>query len=196
MAMSVSRVEATRPEVLTTAATNLGGKVARLNSTIDAQRNTLPDLQRSWQGAAAQAALSRAERDLAKQTDFRDRLAQTQQILQTGGTHLAQARSAILGIVNSLRRQGWQVADDGVATPPPTLPTVLKGTAAAWTAAVQRLLTVFGDIDKQTAGSLPAFGPESTDGPLFAGGDMTEEKKPRGGRCRGLGSGAERRADT
>lgn len=175
MAVSVSLVEATRPEELTTAATNLGGKVAQLNSTIDAQRNAVRDLQSGWEGAASEAALARAERDLAKQTGFRDRLARAQQVLQTGGTHLAQARSALLGIVNTLRGQGWQVADDGVATPPPTLPPVLKGTATAWTAAVQRLLTTFGEIDKQTAGSLPTFGPLSTDGPLFAGGDKKED---------------------
>jgi uncharacterized protein YukE len=178
MSVSVSLVEATRPEELTTAARNLGGKVAQLNSIIDAQRNALRDLQGGWEGEASQAALARAERDLAMQTGFRDRLAQAQQILQTGGTHLAQARSALLGIVSTLRGQGWQVSDNGIATPPPALPQVLKGTATAWTAIVQRLLTTFGEIDKQTAGSLPNFGPLSTDGPLFAGGDKKEERKP------------------
>jgi uncharacterized protein YukE len=159
MAVSVSLVETTQPEALTTAATSLGGKVEQLTSTIDAQRSALRDLQRSWQGEAAKAALARAERDLAKQTGFRDRLARAQQVLQTGGTHLAQARSALLGIVNSLRGQGWQVSDSGIATPPSTLPPVLKGTTPAWTAIVQRLLTTFGEIDAQTAGSLPTFGP-------------------------------------
>jgi WXG100 family type VII secretion target len=175
MAVSVSLVETTRPEELTTAATNLSGKVAQLNSTIDTQRNALRDLQGGWEGEASQAALARAERDLAKQTGFRDRLAQAQQILQTGGTHLAQTRSALLGIVNTLRGQGWQVSDNGVATPPATLPQVLKGTATAWTAIVQRLLTTFGEIDKQTAGSLPKFSPLSVDEPLFVGGDKKQD---------------------
>ena len=174
MANSVSLVETTHPEALTTAATKLGGKVAQLNSTIDVQRNALRDLHSSWQGAAAEAALSSAERDLAKQTGFRDRLAQAQRVLQTGGTHLAQARLALMGIVTSLRGQGWQVSDSGIATPPPTLPPVLKGTAAAWTAIVQRLLTTFGHIDAQTAGNLPKFSPLSTDRPLFVGGDKKQ----------------------
>ena len=177
MAVSVSLVETTQPEALTTAATQLGGRVAQLNSTIDAQRNALRDLQGGWQGSAADAARSRGERDLAKQTGFRDRLAQAQQVLQTGGTHLAQARSALLGIVNSLRGQGWQVSDNGVATPPSTLPPVLKGTAAAWTAIVQKLLTTFGQIDAQTAGNLPKFGPLSTDEPLSTG-DKKEGEGP------------------
>jgi hypothetical protein len=98
-------------------------------------------------------------------------------VLQTGGTHLAQARSAILGIVNSLRKQGWQVSDTGVATPPPTLPAVLRGTATAWTAIVQKLLNTFGEIDNQTAGSLPEFSPVSTHGALFARGDK-DDKTP------------------
>jgi uncharacterized protein YukE len=178
MSVSVSVVEATNPEALTTSATNLGGKVAQLNSTIEAQRNAVRDLKGGWQGTAADAALARAERDLAKQTGFRDRLQQAQRALQTGGTYLGQAKGALVGIVNTLRAQGWQVSDDGVATPPPTLPPVLKNTAQAWTAAVQRLLTLFGEIDKQTAGSLPKFSPLSTDEPQFVGGDKKEDKKP------------------
>ena len=169
MAVSVSLVETTRPEALTTAATQLGGKVAQLNSTIDAQRNALRDLQGGWQGTAADAALAKGQRDLAKQTGLRDRLTQAQQVLQAGGTHLSQARAAILGIVNSLRGQGWQVSDSGVATPPSNLPPVFKSTAAAWTAIVQRLLTTFGQIDAQTAGNLPKFSPLSTDEPLSTG---------------------------
>ena len=57
MTVSVSLVETTRPEALTTAATQIGGKVAQLNSTIDAQRSALRDLQGGWQGTAADAAL-------------------------------------------------------------------------------------------------------------------------------------------
>jgi uncharacterized protein YukE len=163
MSVSVSVVEATRPEALTTAAGSLVGKVAQLDSTIEAQREAIRDLKSGWQGAAADAAVSSAERDLAKQAGLRNRLAQAQQVLQTGGTHLVQARSAILGTVNALRGQGWQVSDNGVATPPPTLPAVLQGTAAGWTTIVQKLLTTFGEIDTEMAGSLPAFGPVSTE---------------------------------
>ena len=145
--------------------------MVQLNSTIDAQRNALSELQSSWQGTASEAAATRAERNLKRQTHFRDQLEQTTKTLQTGGTHLSQARSALLGVVSSLRSLGWQVSDDGVSTPPPTLPTALKSTAPAWTAIVQRLLTTFDDIDKQMAGNFPKFSPLSTDGdgPLFAG---------------------------
>lgn len=163
MSVSVSSVDAARPEALTTAAAHLGPKITELNSTIDAQRNALVDLQNGWQGIAANAALARAERDLAKQTDLRDRLILAQQVLQTGGSHLTQVRSAILQVVTSLRAQGWQVSDDGVATPPPTLPAPLKGTAAAWTAIIQKLLTIFDQVDSQTAAGMPSFSPLSTD---------------------------------
>lgn len=179
MAVSVSVVEATQPEALTTAASSLSGKVAQLNSTIDAQRGALRDLQGGWQGTAADAALSGAERDLAKQTGFRDRLQQAQRALQTGGTYLGQAKGALVGIVHTLRSQGWQVSDDGVATPPPTLPPVLKSTAQAWTAIVQKLLTTFGQIDAQTAGNLPKFSPLSTDEPLSPDGELPSENDRR-----------------
>jgi uncharacterized protein YukE len=163
MAVTVSLVEATRPEEWTNAATNIGDKVAQLNSTIDAQRNALRDLKGGWQGQASDAASKRAEHNISQQTRFRARLEQAQKVLQTGGTYLGQARSAILGVVNTLRGQGWQVSDDGVATPPPTLPPALKSTASGWTAIVQKLLSIFGDIDKQTAGSLPKYGGEADD---------------------------------
>jgi uncharacterized protein YukE len=61
---------------LVTAASNLGGNVTQLNSTIDAQRNALRELAGSWQGKALEAALTRAERDLSKQTELRDQLEQ------------------------------------------------------------------------------------------------------------------------
>lgn len=163
MSVSVSSVEAARPEALTTAAGGLGAKITQLNTTIDAQRKALGDLKNGWQGVAAVAALARAGIDLSRQIVLRDRLMITQQVLQTGGSHLAQVRSAVLQIVGSLRAKGWQVSDDGVATPPPNLPEPLKGTAAAWTAIIQRLLTIFDQVDSQTAAGLPDFGPLSTD---------------------------------
>jgi uncharacterized protein YukE len=183
MSVSVSVVEATNPEALTGAAVSLGDKVAQVDSTLEAQREAIRDLKGGWQGTAADAALARAERDLAKQTGFRDRLQQAQRALQTGGTYLGQAKGALVGIVNTLRAQGWQVSDDGVATPPPTLPPVLKNTAQAWTAAVQRLLTLFGEIDKQTAGSLPKFSPLSTDGPVLVDGDKRREDEEQAKRA-------------
>jgi uncharacterized protein YukE len=64
MPVTVSQVESSRPEELVTAASNLGGKVTQLDSTIDDQRNARRELQRSWQGQASEAALTRAQRDL------------------------------------------------------------------------------------------------------------------------------------
>ena len=108
MSVSVSSVEAARPEALTTAAGGLGAKITQLNATIDAQRKALGDLHNGWQGVAANAALARAGIDLSRQIALRDRLMITQQVLQTGGSHLAQVRSAVLQIVGSLRAKGWR----------------------------------------------------------------------------------------
>jgi hypothetical protein len=82
--------------------------------------------------------------------------------------------------VDSLRSQGWQVSDDGVATPPPELPPALKGTAPAWTSIVQRLLTTFDDIDRQTAGNFPKFGENADyDKMLGFGPDKPESEVDR-----------------
>ena len=45
---------------------------------------------------------------------------------------------------------------------------------------MQKLLTTFGEIDKQTARSLPKFSPLLTDGPLLARNDNKDEKTPEG----------------
>jgi hypothetical protein len=51
----------------------------------------------------------------------------------------------------------------------------LKGTAQGWTAVIQRLLTTFDDIDKQTAGNFPKFsGDADEDGILTV---VDDEKK-------------------
>jgi hypothetical protein len=155
LSVTVSTVQASRPEQLVAAAVDLGGRISALDAVMAAQRQALADLRASWQGQAAAAAVARAEQDLNRQEDLRARLSALRQALQSGGTQLSFTRSGLLSVVEMLRRTGWQVADDGTATPPP-FPPILRLVAPAWTAIIQRLLALFGDIDAQTAATITA----------------------------------------
>jgi uncharacterized protein YukE len=182
--VSLAVVEGSRPEALVAAAGQLGTRIIKLDQIIMAERNAVRELQRSWQGRASDAAMARAAKNLSQQSRLQEQLGQAQTVLQTGGTQLSQTRSALLGIVSALRNQGWQVSDNGVATPPPTLPEALRSTATAWTAIVQRLLKIFGDIDQQTAGRFPTFNggsDDKQDGAEFAvggGGSWGDDDPP------------------
>ena len=159
MSVSVSSVEAARPEALTTAA---GGPrrqdhaaehhdrrpASKRSATCKTAGRAWPPT-RHWRGPRStcpdRSSCGSADDHPAGPADRRF------------APHSGQVGA--LGNRGSLRAKGWQVSDDGVATPPPNLPEPLKGTAAAWTAIIQRLLTIFDEVDSQTAAGLPDFGP-------------------------------------
>ena len=155
MSVTVSTVQASRPEQLVASAAELGTKISTLDATIAAQRQALAHMRASWQGRAASAAISKAEQNLNRQEELRARLSALRQALQSGGTQMASTRTALLSVVEMLRAVGWQVADDGTATAPP-LPPILRLLAPGWTAIIQKLLAVFAEIDAQTAAAIAA----------------------------------------
>ncbi len=155
MSVTVSMVQASRPGQLVASAAELGTKITALDTVLAAQRHALAGLRGSWRGQAAEAAIVRAERNLDRQEELRARLAALQQALRSGGARLGFTRTGLLSIVESLRATGWRVGEDGTATPPP-VPAILRLLAPAWTALIQKLLALFGEIDAQTAAAIAA----------------------------------------
>jgi hypothetical protein len=155
LSVTVSTVQASRPEHLVASATDLGTKIAALDATMAAQRQELAHMRASWQGLAASAAIIKAEQDLNRQEELRARLSALRQALNAGGIQMAFTRNGLLATVAMLRAVGWQVSDDGTATAPP-LPPILALMAPAWTAILQKLLAVFAEIDAQTAAAIHA----------------------------------------
>lgn len=153
--MTVSTVQASRPEQLVASAADLGTKIATLDTTMATQRQALAQMRASWQGQAASAAIIKAEQNLNRQEELRARLSALQRALNAGGIQMGFTRNGLLATVGMLRAVGWQVSDDGTATPPP-LPPILRLMAPAWTAILQKLLAVFGQIDTQTAAAIQA----------------------------------------
>ncbi|MBU9762255.1 alpha/beta hydrolase [Mycobacterium sp. TNTM28] len=155
MSVTVSTVEASRPQQLVAAAADLGTKISTLDATMNAQRQALAQLRASWEGQAASAAIAKAEQNLDQQEELRARLSALQQALQSGGTQMGYLRTGLLATVEMLRAVGWEVADDGTATPPP-FPPLLRLLAPAWTAILKKMLAVFGAIDTATAAAIAA----------------------------------------
>ena len=157
MATSISAVEASQPERLVSAATEVGAHATQLDNLIATQRDSVNKLREGWSGSAADAAIARGEQNLATQEALRDKLQTLQGVLSSGGGQLGSARTALLDMVSHLRGQGWQISDDGVATPPPNLPEVFRSFPQAYTRMIQKLLKTYDSIDGETASRLPTF---------------------------------------
>ncbi len=165
VATSISAVEASQPERLVSAATEVGARTAQLDRLISTQRESVNKLREGWSGSAANAALARGEQNLASQQALREKLQTLQGVLATGGGQLSSARTALLDMVGRLRSQGWQISDDGVATPPPNLPKVFRSYPQAYTQMIRRLLKAYDSIDGDTAGRVPTFDEDGEDRP-------------------------------
>lgn len=175
---SISAVEASQPERLVSAAAEVGTRAAQLDSLITTQRDSVTQLRSGWAGAAATAAIARGEQNLATQEALRDKLQTLQGVLASGGGQLGTTRTALLDMVGQLRSQGWQVSDDGVATPPPNMSDAFRSYPQAYTQMIQKLLKTYDGIDGATAGSFPSFDADGDGEPdaSFAVGDEREKR--------------------
>lgn len=153
MSVTVSMVEASNPQGLTAAAGALGTKIVELDAVIATEREALDRLRAAWQGAGSEAAIAKAEQNLTSQLQLRARLETMQKALSTGGAQLGATRDGVTGLVDMLRAGGWTVAEDGRATAPP-FPPLLRHFEPGFTAVIQRLLQLFGEIDATTAGAV------------------------------------------
>lgn len=132
---------------------------SQLDRLIATQRDSVAELRAGWTGTAADAAIARGEQTLATQEALRDKLQTLHGVLASGGGQLNSARTALLDMVAELRGQGWQISDDGVATPPPNLSDAFRSVPQAYTLMMQKLLRTYVVIDDETAGRFPSFEP-------------------------------------
>ncbi|MDT5400044.1 MAG: hypothetical protein QOK33_3275 [Mycobacterium sp.] len=153
--VSLSTIEASNPDSLTSAAAELGDKISSLGASLDVQRHAVAQLRDAWEGSAADAALRRAEQAIDRQEELRARLVGIQRALCSGGAHMASTRAGLMRIVGTLRATGWAVGEDGT-TFPPLLPTFAWLMAPVFTALVRRLLNLFDLADQRTAAAIHA----------------------------------------
>lgn len=153
MSFTVSMVEASNPDGLTAAAAQVGATIGELDTVIATQSQALDRLRVAWQGAAGEAAIAKAEQNLTTQLQLRFRLEAVQKALGTGGAQLGATRDGLMDLVGMLGATGWTITDDGRAIAP-IFPAVLKYFEPGFTAVIQRLLQLFGEIDATTAGAI------------------------------------------
>ncbi|MDV3123349.1 alpha/beta hydrolase [Mycobacterium sp. 21AC1] len=115
-------MQASRPETLTASATELGQKASALATQIDSHRANIDGLRSGWQGGASDAAIAKAQPTLARMQQIHEALTRAQTALQDGGTALSQTRTSLIGAVDQLKTQGWQVAPDGTVSVRPGSP--------------------------------------------------------------------------
>jgi hypothetical protein len=104
--VSLSVVEVSRPEGLGVSATQIVGKLAQLDQVIAAQQHGVVRLRTAWHEPGATTALDQAARDLARQQQFRGRLARVQSALAAGGVRLSSIRSVVIAIVGCAHVDG------------------------------------------------------------------------------------------
>ncbi|HEX2283557.1 MAG TPA: WXG100 family type VII secretion target, partial [Mycobacterium sp.] len=128
MTVTISVVAGSQPDGLTAAATRMQASIGSLEAQIASQRQTLVQLPAAWQGAAADAAMARAQKNLQHQQELRIRLQAMQSALKAGGAQLSSLRTEILNVAAQATSLGGIVGDDGTVSD--------AGVGGAMTAAV------------------------------------------------------------
>ncbi|MUL83108.1 MULTISPECIES: alpha/beta hydrolase [unclassified Mycolicibacterium] len=168
MTVTIPQVEASRPEALTQSAAELDRSANNLADQINRQRAMVDSLRAGWEGSASAAAIASAEKSLQRMERMKEAISRAQAVLQAGGSQLSERRSQLLGAVNQLRGQGWQVSPDGtVSVRPgsmlaafarlsPANAMVLQSLAAKNSAALKAMLAQFDAADRQVSEQLRA----------------------------------------
>ncbi|MDT0551311.1 WXG100 family type VII secretion target, partial [Streptomyces lonegramiae] len=105
------------PEALVQGGADVSSRASTLSTQMDQQRAIIDKLRAGWTGTSADAAIASATATLERmQQRLHQSLTALSSALQDGGGELVQQRSRILGTVERLEGQGWQVADDGTVS--------------------------------------------------------------------------------
>ncbi|OCB53565.1 hypothetical protein A5722_23995 [Mycobacterium vulneris] len=164
--VTVSVVEASRPEQLAAEAANVGRAATAVAAQMDSHRGIVSKLRNAWEGSSADAAVRSADETTVRQQKLHDTLTRTQEALQSGGSQLAATRQTIVDNVAQLKQQGWDVSDDGtvsvraggpldqMARKSPVAAMQIRQLAARNSLQMKTLLAQFGSQDAALAGNL------------------------------------------
>ncbi len=155
--MSISLIRAQNPQAVVTDGYILSLAAKDLDELIGDQVRALHELERGWQGDAANAARARAYRDIQRQHRLHEILAALADAMQSGAAALVQIRQTLLAWVDSVSAT-FDVSDAGVVTPrPPNDTAPWVAIAATFTKLIQQLIEAFLTADQQLAASLKSI---------------------------------------
>jgi len=113
VAVTISQVEASRPENLVAAAAEVGAAAAELESWIDRERLQLTRLASDWRGSASDTALEHATEMFGDQQIYGDRLNLLHTAMSAGGARLGGIRRRVVALVSSPEASLFDISDDG-----------------------------------------------------------------------------------
>ncbi|BBX89328.1 WXG100 family type VII secretion target [Mycolicibacterium boenickei] len=164
--VTISVVEASRPEQLVAEAANMGRAATAVAAQMDSHRGVVSKLRNAWEGSSADAAVRSADETTVRQQKLHDTLTRTQTALRDGGNQLGATRKTIVDNVAQLKQQGWDVFDDGtvsvraggpldqLARKSPVAAMQIRQLAARNSLQMKTLLAQFGSQDAALAGNL------------------------------------------
>ncbi|OMB96185.1 hypothetical protein A5733_12260 [Mycobacterium sp. NS-7484] len=154
MTVTISAVTASNPTAFSDSATQLQGKIDRLEELIGRQKHVLAGLAADWKGTAADAALAAGNKNLQQLVDLQSRLANIQTALKSGESNLTPLRTEILNVSKQAMSLGANVSDDGTVTAAGSSKLMTPALAAAYTSTLKSLLQQFDSVDEALANAV------------------------------------------
>jgi hypothetical protein len=176
---TLSQIQAWDTDHLETAATHWTATAAHwrdgftaVSSGIDRPGGT------AWEGASAEAASARAERDRVQVLGLVDRLHDASSIARSGAAELTAAKSRALASVENAQRAGFTVSEDLSVRDPLTVPSkpirlIRDVQAQAFSADIRAQSTILAATDQSVASKL------STIAAGFTGFEFRESPFPQ-----------------
>ncbi len=181
MVATLSIVEGTQPSRLLESARELDGKAAALAAQTHTLQRDRDALQQAWRGSAADAAVAKAEAQLARRRALHATMKTHAAALRYGGVNLDPLRSQILAMRSQAIALGGMVADDGTVTGHDTMGVMTPTLAAAYTASLKSMLSTFDRVDRAVADALRTGGAPPSTPPPRPDIAWTEDDLYRGG---------------
>lgn len=164
MTVTLSVLGGWRPEELIATGTALVTMSQSYEGHLGEMQRTFEKTFETWQGAAADAAAARADRERRTGLTASLALLTLAEALNRGGEDLAMVKANALDYASQVRQLGYAVSDTGHVTAPAGLAKVIealpapfgKDAAAEYQAQLQHLLATAARIDTQVAGEIRA----------------------------------------
>jgi len=171
--ITVSEVMNSNPQWLEDAAARVGARANELDEQQRTQQGLNAEAEELWVGPASDASRIMGQRIETDQRELHLAVEQLCTALESAGSELGATRTGVVGLVQTLTGQGWQVADDGTvsvrpggslerhATVGPSNEMRVRLLAADNTVKVQSLLAEFEKQDSTGADRIRAAAAEA-----------------------------------
>ena len=159
MVATLSLVEAAQPSLLSDAARVLHDKAEAMATWIRAQQRDVATLRNTWRGSTADSALAKALAEVGRQQALAATLNSHGSALRFGGINLTPLRTQIVAMASQARMLGGTVSDDGTVVGNRPAGVMTPTLAAAYTASLTSMLSLFTRVDETVADALRAGAP-------------------------------------